>query len=245
MREQPTIQEQASFFDEWNEKHRSAGFDEIEPESKARAERVLRILGSLPINRPMILEVGCGTGWLSQRLLGLGPTTAIDLSPRAIEIARRRGLDVEFIAGDFYKHEFPPGHFDVGVCIEVVSTVPEQPPFIAKLAAAIKPGGYLVLTSQNKFVYNRRLDVRPQQPGNIRQWLSRRELKDLLATEFRILQMTTIRPKEGRGVILRIAHSYKLNRLLGCFLSQAKIDGIKEWLGLGQTWVILAQRLGS
>jgi len=38
MSAQPTIQEHAAFFDDRNEKHRSVGFDEIEPESKARAE---------------------------------------------------------------------------------------------------------------------------------------------------------------------------------------------------------------
>src|SRR5271166_3021602 len=102
MEEYPTLEQQVEFFDHWNESYRKEGFEEIEPESHARGERVLQILESLRILGVSILEVGCGTGWLTERLVRFGPTTAIDLSPRAIAIARSRGLDSEFVAGDFY-----------------------------------------------------------------------------------------------------------------------------------------------
>jgi len=128
----------------------------------------LEILESLRIKRALCLEVGCGTGWLTERLVQFGPTTAIDLSPRAIEIARRRGLDTEFLAGDFYSQRFSPEKFDVVICIETISHVPDQPRFIEKLAAVTRPGGYLIITAQNMFVYERRGDIGPPKPGNIR-----------------------------------------------------------------------------
>ena len=245
MSEQPTVEEQIAFHDSWNAAYRSGHFDEIDPEARARGEKIIEILISLPVQHPSILEVGCGTGWLTEKLVKFGPTTAIDLSPRAIELAKRRGLDVEFIAGDFYEHKFESAQFDVAVCNEVISTVPDQPRFITKLASTIKRGAHLILTSPNKFIYNRRLDVGLPKPGNIRKWLSRSELRKLLAPEFRILQMRTLRPKEGKGFILRVAHSYKLNSLFKCFFSQSRIDRFKESLGLGQTWVILARRRGA
>ena len=238
----PSVQEQNAYNDCWNATYRSGHFEEIDPEARARGEKILEILASLPVRQPSILEAGCGTGWLTEKLVSFGPTTAIDLSPGAIEIAKRRGLDAEFIEGDFYKTEFSPGQFDIGVCNEVISTVPDQPRFIAKLASSIKPRGYLILTSQNKFIYKRRHDVGPPKPGNIRKWLSRGELRKLLGREFRVLQMRTIRPKEGRGLILRIAQSRKLNWLATRLFKQATIDSIKESFGLGQTWVILAKR---
>jgi len=239
---QPTVQEQNAYNDLWNSMYRSGHFDEIEPEARARGEKIIAILASVPLESPSILEVGCGTGWLAERLVRFGPTTGVDQSPQAIEIAKGRGLSAELISCDFYEHPFALAHFDVGVCNEVISTVTDQLRFIAKLASLIKPGGSLILTSQNKFIYKRRRDVGPPKPGNVRKWLSRSELRKLLTPHFRILQMRTIRPKEGKGLILRVAHSYKLNSLLRCFFSEARIDRIKEGLGLGQTWVILAQR---
>ncbi len=244
MSEQPTLQEQAAFFDEWNKKHRNVAFDAVEPESKARGERVLRILSALPVKRPLILEIGCGTGWLTERLLSFGPTTAIDLSPRAIEIAKRRGLDVTLITGDFFKHEFPERCFDIVVCLETVAYVSDQRLFIEKLASSIKYGGYFILTSVNKFVYDRRSDIGPPKAGQIRKWIGRRALRKLLKPMFRVLQMTTVLPKGDTG-ILRVVHSYRVNRFLERVFEREAIIRAQEKLGFGHTVVILAQRRGE
>ena len=182
MEERPTIEQQAQFYNHWNENYRNLSFEEIEPESKARGERVLQILDALPIRGASILEVGCGTGWLTERLAHYGPATAIDLSPRAIEIARSRGLAAEFLAGDFYTQEFPPSKFDVVTCLETISHVPDQAGFIERLATVTRPGGYLIITAQNKFVYERRSDIGPPKPGSIRKWLTDKQLRELLAS---------------------------------------------------------------
>jgi 2-polyprenyl-3-methyl-5-hydroxy-6-metoxy-1,4-benzoquinol methylase len=239
----PTIEEQIAFFDRWNATYRDARFEEIEPESRARGEKVLEFLRTHTVKRPKILEVGCGTGWLTERLVTFGATTAIDLSPRAIEIAQRRGLDAEFIVGDLCDYDFSPGRFDIAVCLETVAGVPDQPLFIARLARAVTPQGCLVITTQNRFVYERRSDIPAPGPGNIRKWLSRGELRTLLKPHFRILRMTTVLPKGDRG-LLRIVHSNKVNRLLDRFFSRPAIMGVQERLGLGHTWVVLAQRRG-
>src|SRR5271157_418891 len=96
MSEHPTVQEQIAYNDSWNAAWRSGHFDEIDPEPRARGEKIIEILTSLQIQHPSILEAGCGTGWLTEKLVGIGRTTAIDLSPRAIELAKRRGLNAEF-----------------------------------------------------------------------------------------------------------------------------------------------------
>ena len=71
----------------------------------------------------------------------------------------------QFVAGDFYEYDFPRAQFDIAICVETISTVPDQPRLISRLATGLKPGGYLILTSQNKFVYQRRSDIRPPEPG--------------------------------------------------------------------------------
>ena len=206
-----------------------------------RGERVLQILESLRIRGVSILEVECGTGWLTERLVHFGPTTAIDLSPREIAIAQRRGLSAKFLAGDFYTQDFSTGKFDVVMCLETISHVVDQPGFLDRLADVTRPGGHLIITTQNKFVYERRSDIGPPRPGSIRKWLTGKQLRELLAPRFRVLQSTTVLPKGDKG-ILRLVRSYKVNRLLELAFSRASIIRTQERLGLGHTRVVLAQR---
>lgn len=237
----PTLEEQAGFYDRWNSQFRAASFDDIGEESQARGLAVLESVRSLAIESPTILEVGCGTGWLTERLAQIARCTAIDLSPRAIDIAKQRGLSAEFIAGDFYTADLGSRRFDVVVCVETISYVPDQPLFVDKIGSITKPGGYLILTSVNSFVYKRRKDVRPPEPGQIRKWLSRRELHRLLKGHFRIVSSKTILPAGYSGV-LRLVNSPKINRLLACVLSEAHLRAAKERLGFGHCRVIVARR---
>ena len=183
----PTLEEQAAFHDEWNTAYRDVGIDDIEDESKARAAKVLEYLSGLELARPEILEAGCGSGWLTAKLCEFGPCTGIDLSGKAIDIAKRRGLSANFIAGDFSQTQFPAGHFDVVVLVETIAYVEDQRAFLEKIANYMKPGGYLILTTVNTFVYNRRSDIGPPKPGQVRKWLTRGELATLLRQSFRVL----------------------------------------------------------
>ncbi|NOZ68904.1 MAG: class I SAM-dependent methyltransferase, partial [Deferribacteres bacterium] len=65
-----------------------------------------------------VLEVGAGTGSDAVWLAGQGfKVTAVDVSPTAAEIARRKaadaGVSIEFIVADVLKDEIPPGPFDL------------------------------------------------------------------------------------------------------------------------------------
>ena len=116
----PNNDEQIAFYDRWNEINRSGNLNDINKEIRARGLRVLEHIRSSVPQTAKILEVGCGTGWLTELLSDLGSVTAIDLSPRAIEIAKARGIAAEFIAGDFYLHDFQAQSYDVGICIETL-----------------------------------------------------------------------------------------------------------------------------
>jgi hypothetical protein len=105
----------------------------------------------------------------------------------------------------------------------------------------LKPNGYLILTTQDKFVFRRRPDVVPLKPGHIRRWLSTREVRKLVRSHFRIGRVTTIVP-EGHLGILRIINSHKLTALLERLGVRTYFDSLKERMGLGQTIVVLAQR---
>ena len=176
-------------------------------------------MATLAIGRPKILEVGCGTGWLTEKLATYGHCTAVDLSGKAISIAKQRMVDAEFIAGDFCELKLPESHFDIGIVVETVAYVQDQQSFVDKLASHVRPGGYVILTSVNKFVYERRGEIGPPKEGQIRQWLTLGEFRRLLRPSFRILLSATVLPKGDRG-ILRLVNSHKLNSLLASALSQ-------------------------
>jgi len=87
------------FYDEWNASYRDTNFENIEPESYARGISALEELLDLCVQDERILEVGCGTGWFSEKLCEFGKVDAVDLSPKAIEIAKRRNSQVQYISG--------------------------------------------------------------------------------------------------------------------------------------------------
>jgi len=240
----PPISDQQRFWNEWNAAHREgAKYDAVaaDPESRRRAEVVLEWLGRLRLERPSILDVGCGSGWLSERLAGFGVVTAVDLADEVIARARARLPHITFHAGDFAQLPLPPASFDVVVCLETLSALPHQAPFVEHLARVTRPGGYLLLTVHNRFVYERRDDVQPLAPGQVRRWMTRAEVKDLLKPHYRLMRFRTVMPAGHRGV-LRIVNSYKINALLGLVLSERRIALAKERLGFGTTMVVLARR---
>lgn len=237
----PTIEEQRVYYDSWNAVNRNCPFDQVNPEIRLRATWVVETLRALGLRRPAILEVGCGTGWATARLAEIGMITALDLSPVAIEMARARVSGVEFIAADFLEHPIEPAAFDVAVSIETLFYVADQRRFVERLARALRPRGYLLLTTINKFVYERSGDVGPAEPGQLRRWLSRTQTRRLLEAEFQLVRIATIEPR-GRGGMLRLVNSAKVDRVLGAVHLVGRAKRMKERLGLGGGVVVLARR---
>lgn len=244
MEPKPTIDEQRAFYDQWNVQHRSGEYDQIAPEIRDRGGRAVEIVRSLGLTAPRILEVGCGTGWLTGKLCALGKVTAIDLSPQAIAVARQRNLPTELIAGDFFAVPFEEGSYDVLVCIETLFYVEDQPRFVAKMAALLKPRGHVVVTTINKFVYERSGDVHAAAAGQVRNWLTLKQIRELLSRQFDILSMSTMEPRGDRG-ILRLVNAPKVNALLGSVIPAEQIKRAKERLGLGGGVVVMARKRDS
>ena len=83
-------------------RRRAAGYDASAYPSLAVArERITRITSTLPAGVPT-LELACGTGmWTEALARRTGDLTAIDASPEALDIARRRcAASVRFVCAD-------------------------------------------------------------------------------------------------------------------------------------------------
>jgi 2-polyprenyl-3-methyl-5-hydroxy-6-metoxy-1,4-benzoquinol methylase len=238
----PSEAAQQRFWNEWNAKHRGAGYDpSVDPPTMRRRDTVLRWIQQLGLNEPRILDLGCATGWLTSQLARFGRVVGTDIADASIREARQRYPHIAFECRDFSKSNQVEEVFDIVVSLETLSHVADQKAFIERIWAVLKPGGYLILTTQNRFVFERRTDVTPVAVGQIRQWVTPGELRRLLRGRFTIRHFTTLLP-EGELGVLWVINSTRLNRLLGRLVSRGSIERTKERLGFGQTIAVLAQR---
>lgn len=240
----PSIEEQKQFWN-WHWQH-IAERKVLNDWTERRGQEILALIRGLQLSRPRILDFGCGQGWLTERLADLGEAHGIDLSPEAIEAARLRRPDITYISSSIYNTSLPCDSYDVLVSSEVIAHVDNQQLYVQRANQALKPGGYLLMTTSNKFVMDRLGDVgwNAQPPQHIARQLFRRELRTLLTRSgFRVLKSFTIIP-HGHSGILRLVNSYRLNSMLKSFVPQRRLDALKEKIGLGWQMIFLAQKCG-
>ena len=106
------------------------------------------LLANLPQNSQNALEIGCGTGTFSRLLAKRSArVTAIDLSPKMIEIAQNLSKDsanIDFQLADILETDFPDSHFDAIISIATFHHLPLEQ-VLPKLKKALKPGGKLLI----------------------------------------------------------------------------------------------------
>lgn len=95
-----------------------------------------------------ILEVGCGTGYLTKQLCSLFPEAriqAVDLAPGMLEVARRRvqGQQVEFVCGDIEEMESLGGPFDLIISNAAFQWFNHVEDTVQRLCASLSPEGVL------------------------------------------------------------------------------------------------------
>ncbi len=171
---------QRKFWNEWDIQH----LQTISEETLRRGNEVLSILSSLNLRQPRILEIGCGNGWLAERLLPFVPVTGVDIADAPIQEARRRVPSGQFQSGDILEMRLPHNSFDVVVTLETFSHASSQPQFIEVIANLLSEGGYLILTTQNRNIYMRNSRVAPPPEGQLRRWVTMQELRALLSVRF-------------------------------------------------------------
>jgi 2-polyprenyl-3-methyl-5-hydroxy-6-metoxy-1,4-benzoquinol methylase len=237
----PSINEQRTYYDRWNSEYRTGELSSIDPEIVERAQEVLRSVEKKNLENARILEVGCGTGWFCSFLTKFGSVTGIDLSSMAIEHAREKVPEATFLDDDLVAHDFGDQKFDAIVCIETLFYAADQERFVRKLAKLMDSGGYIFVTTINKFVYERRSEIEPPESGQVRSWLSISETKKILGKHFDIESLDTIDPRGDTG-ILRITNSVRLTRILERLLGGDRLRSIKERLRLGGGVIIVGTR---
>ena len=228
---------QQDFWNSWNAECRER---EIPDVSIRQAEVVIGWLEQSGRRDLSILEVGCGAGWFCPQLLGYGQVTGTDLSDEVLARAKKKFPEVDYVAGDFTSLDFGRERFDVVVTLEVLPHVADQKAFVRKLNSHLRPGGSLMMATQNRFVLQHFNRIEPPAPGQLRKWLDRRELRKLLDAYFEILEISSVSPKANRG-IMRLVNSKKMNVPVKALFGN-RVELLKEALGLGWTLMALARK---
>ena len=130
---------------EANLRARQALYEEVDGEA---AHDVLR--ETLAQRRPQrVLEVGGGPGelaeWMQSRLGA--EVEYVDLSPRMVELARRRGVPAR--QGDVQELPFADGSFDTVVAAWMLYHVPDLDRGLSEIARVLAPGGALVAVTNS------------------------------------------------------------------------------------------------
>lgn len=224
-----TLKEQSQFYD--------ARWDGFEYANRFRLRRTIFILEGLAYTRllePRILDLGSGAGWLSAVLGTFGPTHGVELSPTAVSTATRRYPGIRFECADILNWQYRQEAYDLVVSHEVIEHVIEQEEYLRVARNALRPGGYLILTTPNADVFNS-MPVEQQahwsrQPiENLR---TRRELKSLLTDAgFQTIKVTTLLPGFGRGGIRN-------------FTNSGTLAGLADRVGIRDLWDEARNRCG-
>src|SRR5437763_514356 len=93
-----------------------------------------------------ILDAGCGTGAILQRLGSYDRNVGVDLAPEAISFCHKRGLP-NAQQGDITALPFAENSFDAVICSSVIyhEWVPDIDGAVGELQRVLRPGGLLLL----------------------------------------------------------------------------------------------------
>ncbi len=242
--------DEKSWWDLWNTSHRSK--DNNDAVSSELFQRAAAAVNGITGNENCrVLEIACGTGTLS-RMLAYSSYHGLDISPAAIEVAREKSGSISlppgasppsYEAADFHEWPLPEQPFDVVTCIDAISSIRDQPVAMKKMAQSVRVGGHLVLTTINRFVYDRiqRTPTVRFESGPVSHWLTRAELRALVVQAGLTIELfTTIMPRGNLG-ILRVVNSWRLNEAFGPGV-EAVLQRLKERAGFGQYSLVIARK---
>jgi SAM-dependent methyltransferase len=122
-----------------------AGFGEIETALKQGGAA-----------RPRVLDAGCATGALLEKLRDRGWACAgVEVSPAAEYARRERGLDVR--QASLEEARFPAASFDLVLASHLIEHLNDPAAFVREVHRVLAPGGYFLVTTPNIAGFQARL----------------------------------------------------------------------------------------
>src|SRR5262249_40644992 len=143
----PSREDVTAFYDRFVDRQTKIGINQ-------RHEAILAWLlrfGMRPDDR--VLEIGCGSGTLTQLLaeaLPEGSVFGFDLSPKTVEAARERLApfgNTQVVAGDVLEVDAGSDPYDVVVLPDVIEHIPIQlhDALFGRIASWVRPEGFVLV----------------------------------------------------------------------------------------------------
>ena len=97
------------------------------------------------VERPRILDYGCGTGGNTDAFVPLGEVVGVEPNAAAVRMASARGT-ARFCRGSGTSLPFKEGAFDVVVASDVLEHIEDDVGAVREIARSLRPGGALVMS---------------------------------------------------------------------------------------------------
>ena len=128
------------------------GYEAAALVQRTAADRLAGEVAALPLPaNPRILELGCGTGFLTRaidRAIGPARWTISDVAPAMVERARAGlGLDADYRVIDGEAVDPAIGRFDMIASSMAFQWFADLPGAVARLAALLRPGGAIAFST--------------------------------------------------------------------------------------------------
>lgn len=105
-----------------------------------------------------VLDIGCGSGWMAERLQQQGAEAyGVDTSEAAIALASEKVDPSRLRCGTLASARFDTGFFDAAVAVHVLEHVEDPAAFAAEAHRILKDGGILLLRIPNLASWEARL----------------------------------------------------------------------------------------
>ena len=200
--------EQKAFYDDRWKNYRFVNQAKLE-----RCTAILSAMGTLKLKQPEIVELGCGSGWLTAILGAFGPAEGVELSSIAVAQASARYPSVSFLQADLATWEYPREEFDLAVSHEVFEHLEDQMQHLKVAHGLLRRGGYLILTTPNKPIFDDLLAHGQTDMQPIEKWVDKSTLRRMARTYFQVVRLTTIRPCPRLG-LFRVIDYFTVRSLL-------------------------------
>ncbi|MGA2514010.1 MAG: class I SAM-dependent methyltransferase [Candidatus Limnocylindrales bacterium] len=133
---------------EWDARHRDGDFEGEGPNPAL-------VAGVTGLTPGSALEVAAGSGTNAVWLARQGwRTTAVDWSPVGLAAGRAKaaaaGVEIEWLERDLFAWTPPPRSFDLVVIVYLHLPPDERTPVYARAAAAVAPGGRLLIVGHHR-----------------------------------------------------------------------------------------------
>lgn len=146
-----------------------------------RRDVVLRWIAALGLpGSSRILDVGCGAGVVAADLASAGYSVdAIDTAPAMLDMTRQHAscagvtARVHVRLGDAHALVFPDESFDVVTAVGLLPWLHSEATAIYEMQRVLKPGGYLLVTTDNEWRLDRLLDPLSTPPLAPLRWMAK------------------------------------------------------------------------